>query len=42
MQVYNLQVRFLKNDVAVVTGQATIVGGASGKTTTVKIDRPFY
>ena len=37
MQVYDVQVRFLKNDVAVVTGQATTIGGATGKAATIKL-----
>jgi hypothetical protein len=37
MQIYNVQVHFLKDDVAVVTGQMTTSGSVTGKTATIKL-----
>jgi len=41
VEVYNVQVRFLKDDVAVVTGQVTSTGSVSGKSTIVKLVHRF-
>jgi hypothetical protein len=37
MQVYNVQVHFVKSDIALVIGQATIVAGAAGKASTLRL-----